>query len=371
MNLDIEPVGDIVTGALIAGVVDSNMAETRRHVQATCLNCNASLIGQHCHHCGQSSHVHRSLSVFWHDFLHSIFHFDGKIWRTLPMLAFRPGELTRRYVHGERARFVSPLALFLFSVFLMFATFNWIGVPIGSELHMKDRQNAARAEIEKDVADANAKLAGLQVERHAALTKNEPVAELDDKLAATRVEIAGLQAGLKFVGAVGEKGVDKALEESKKEELSLAFQSDSGSKWLDDKIGYAAKNPKLLIYKMQSNAYKFSWLLIPLSVPFIWLVFAWRRQYQLYDHVIFITYSLSFMTLLLAAAATMLAVNALSPVANAALVVAPPLHMFAQLKGAYALRTRSALWRTFAMLFAAAFVMMIFAFVLLALGVTG
>ena len=50
-----------------------------------------------------------------------MFHFEGKIWRTLPMLAFQPGELTRRYIAGERARFVSPLALFLFSVFLMFA----------------------------------------------------------------------------------------------------------------------------------------------------------------------------------------------------------------------------------------------------------
>ena len=51
-------------------------------------------------------------------------HFDGKFWRTLPMLAWRPGELTRRYIDGERARFVSPMALFLFSVFLMFAVFS-------------------------------------------------------------------------------------------------------------------------------------------------------------------------------------------------------------------------------------------------------
>ena len=40
------------------------------------------------------------------------------------MLAFHPGALTRRYIAGERARFVSPLALFLFSVFLMFATIH-------------------------------------------------------------------------------------------------------------------------------------------------------------------------------------------------------------------------------------------------------
>ena len=40
--------------------------------------------------------------------------------RTLPMLAWKPGELTRRYIDGQRARFVSPIALFLFCVFLMF-----------------------------------------------------------------------------------------------------------------------------------------------------------------------------------------------------------------------------------------------------------
>ena len=37
------------------------------------------------------------------------------------MLAWRPGELTRRYIDGQRARFISPIALFLFCVFLMFA----------------------------------------------------------------------------------------------------------------------------------------------------------------------------------------------------------------------------------------------------------
>ncbi len=68
--------------------------------------------------------AHRTLSAFGHDILHSVLHFDGKIWRTLPMLFWKPGELTRRYVHGECAKFVSPLALFLFSVFLTFAAFN-------------------------------------------------------------------------------------------------------------------------------------------------------------------------------------------------------------------------------------------------------
>uniref|UniRef100_UPI0013D512C6 DUF3667 domain-containing protein n=1 Tax=Enterobacter hormaechei TaxID=158836 RepID=UPI0013D512C6 len=67
-----------------------------------------ALVGSHCHNCGQAGHVHRSLSAIGHDILRGVFHFEGKLWRTLPMLAWRPGELTRRYIDGERARFVSP-----------------------------------------------------------------------------------------------------------------------------------------------------------------------------------------------------------------------------------------------------------------------
>ena len=51
------------------------------------------------------------LTALWHDLAHGVLHLDGKIWRTLPLLAWRPGELTRRYIEGERARFVSPMAL--------------------------------------------------------------------------------------------------------------------------------------------------------------------------------------------------------------------------------------------------------------------
>lgn len=69
-----------------------------------------------------------------HDLLHGALHFEGKLWRTLPMLGFRPGELTRRYIEGERARFVSPMALFLFSVFLMFAVFQLMGFTAPTDI---------------------------------------------------------------------------------------------------------------------------------------------------------------------------------------------------------------------------------------------
>ena len=121
MPVELEAAADIMTAAVVSRAVEPDHGEGGSAARGACLNCGAMLVGAHCHACGQKAKVHRTLAAYGHDLLHGVFHFEGKIWRTLPMLAWRPGELTRRYIHGERAKFVSPLALFLFSVFLMFA----------------------------------------------------------------------------------------------------------------------------------------------------------------------------------------------------------------------------------------------------------
>lgn len=59
-------------------------------------------------------------------------------------------------------------------------------------------------------------------------------------------------------------------------------------------------NPQLAVYKAQTNAYKYSWMLIPLSVPFVWLLFPFSRRFGVYDHTVFATYSITFMIALVA-----------------------------------------------------------------------
>ncbi len=71
-----------------------------------CRNCQAPLTGPYCAACGQSAHLHRSLGGLGHDILHGVFHFEGKVWHTLPELIWRPGQLTRRYIEGERSRYI-------------------------------------------------------------------------------------------------------------------------------------------------------------------------------------------------------------------------------------------------------------------------
>ena len=132
---EVEAIGDAVSGALIAREVEP--AERRRDRgrrpypgSRRASTAATTLAGAYCHACGQRGHVHRTLTAFFHDLLHSVFHFEGRFWNTLPLLAWRPGELTRRYIEGQRARFVSPMALFLFSVFLMFAVVSSLTSPI-------------------------------------------------------------------------------------------------------------------------------------------------------------------------------------------------------------------------------------------------
>ena len=129
MTGDIESIAgglaDIGTGAAVAGAIERERSGGDGHThEGACLNCGTELVGPHCHACGQRAHVHRTLGAFFHDLLHGVLHFEGKTWRTIPMLAWKPGQLTREYIDGKRARYVSPIALFLFVVFLSFALFS-------------------------------------------------------------------------------------------------------------------------------------------------------------------------------------------------------------------------------------------------------
>ncbi len=360
MTVEYGAAADIVTGALVGRTVEHDAGEGRAsgrggHDDALCLNCGTRLIGEHCHACGQASHVHRSLGAIAHEIGHGVFHFEGKIWRTLPMLILHPGTLTRRYVHGERARFVSPLALFLFTVFLMFATISVVGGEFSENLD-EARSQFVRAETTKQIKAAQTKLAGIATERTRAVEAGRPVAQIDARASRARNQITALEAATQSGSGASDAYTFTNLK----------------TKWrrLDHGIEKANKNPGLMIYKLQSSAYKYSWGLIPLSVPFVALLFLWRRRYHLYDHAIFVTYSIAFMMLL----TIVLMLGGLAGLSSDwitfAAFVAPPVHMFAQLRGAYELRKWSAAWRTVLLLSFAFTVLTTFVVLLLLHGLT-
>ena len=127
-------------------------------------------------------------------------------------------------------------------------------------------------------------------------------------------------------------------------------------------------SPELMLYKLQTNFYKFSWLLIPLSIPFVWLLFAWKRRFKAYDHAIFVTYSLSFMTLLILSVTLLGLAGAPEVLIVFASLLIPPIHIYKHLRGAYGLSRFSAFWRLAVLTIFILVVLMIFLQLLLVLG---
>jgi hypothetical protein len=334
MGEEFEAAGQFATGALLARSVDSPPASAgpqRDAAHGICLNCGTALVGAHCYRCGQSGHVHRSLGAIWHEILHGVVHFEGRMWRTLPMLAWRPGELTRRYIAGERARFVSPMALFLFSVFTLFATLSILGISPPSDF------GTSNAELVTGIGEQRTTI---ERRRERAVTRRDDPALSPQERQKAASDIARFDEAAAALDRVQPVLVQNVPD-------NMTFRS--GWKRLDKGIEKVRQNPGLAAYKLQANSYKFSWLLIPLSVPFVWLMFAWKRQFRVYDHAVFVTYSIAFMSLLFIVLTLFGAVfpgDTGMAIVSTVAMIAPPLHIYRQLRGAYALRRRSAIART-------------------------
>ena len=74
--------------------------------------------GAYCHECGQKAREPTpGIRDFLHDAIHESLHLDGKILNTVKVLVTQPGQITKDFVAGRRARYISPLRLYLtFSV---------------------------------------------------------------------------------------------------------------------------------------------------------------------------------------------------------------------------------------------------------------
>ena len=333
-------VGTVTEGGLYARAIDGRQASLSptpdadgHFEESECLNCGARLLGPHCHQCGQEAHLHRTVGALFHDLLHGALHFEGKTFRTLPALILRPGELTRRYIAGERKRFVSPMAMFLFSIFMMFAVFQAVGLSAPSDLKW---DADAPAELQAARQDAAAERAELKDALAGAEAGSDRYRRLEQRISDADLEIAGIDEAIGILGATGAETAATGGASAPNEE-QRGYWDHVYDKW--------EKNPGLMLYKLQSNGYKFSWMLIPISVPFLWLLFFWKRQFGAYDHAVFVTYSIAFMSLLFIALSVIFKLGVSSFVWGALLLIIPPLHIYRQLRGAYGLSRFSALWR--------------------------
>ncbi len=87
----------------------------------SCLNCATALTGPFCSACGQRDippypNVRELVTdAFW-----ELSGWDGRFTKTVRVLVTQPGALTREFLEGRRARYLSPLRLYLMASLLYF-----------------------------------------------------------------------------------------------------------------------------------------------------------------------------------------------------------------------------------------------------------
>ncbi len=123
------------------------MSHLKERTEKNCLNCGEQVAGRYCQRCGQENVVVKE--SIWHllmHFIEDLTHFDGKLWKTLKLLLFKPASLTRYYMDGKRATYLHPIRMYLFVSAVFFLVIFTGGPNSSSEIrtlvNSKDSTNA-------------------------------------------------------------------------------------------------------------------------------------------------------------------------------------------------------------------------------------
>lgn len=91
-----------------------------------------------------------TLHELLHEAFHEFTHVDGKALRTVGLLLFRPGQLTREFVEGKRARSVTPIRLYLLASVLFFGL-----IALQPPGNMRVTVSKGHAQLERAAARLN------------------------------------------------------------------------------------------------------------------------------------------------------------------------------------------------------------------------
>ena len=173
----------------------------------TCLNCGSVLPGEFCPDCGQRDQpIRQPAHVFIAESVSEYFGLDGRLWRSLGALLFKPGALTEAYLDGRRTRYLRPLRLYLSATVLFFFL-----------LSLKDPFQVGYREIVLAPTPADALVAADDLDDR--LERREEAA------AATRDAIRSAAAALADLTVTGASARDSLL--------AQADAADSLRVWLD------------------------------------------------------------------------------------------------------------------------------------------
>jgi hypothetical protein len=291
--------GDNLLEAVTADTLAHETARASKHslpIGSPCPNCHTALAGPWCYACGQRGEkFHRSIWRLTLEALEGLTDLDGRIWKTFPRLIFRPGKLTREYLDGHRAAQVPPFRIFLIILLLVFFAG---GLSVDST-----RTNAFNIKF-------------------ATLDNPEVQKGMDPK------DRADMQQAVQAM----------------KDKFGTPKATDSPTtKWLRSQLTKAIGNQEAYKAALAEWAQRFAILMLPIAAVMLGVLFLFKKNVYIFDHLIFSMHSLSFQGLLISA----VFVLGLWVDWSGTLLWLSPVHLFVHMRGTYKISWWGTLIRMF------------------------
>ena len=351
-----------------------------------CANCGTPLEGWWCHACGQNADTHhRSILHLTWEAIEGMFHLDGRLAQTLPLLFFRPGVLAKDLMEGRIVRHAPPFRTFLVALLLFIFAAEHAIHKVQHNLEHAWEQRAERMKTpegrkaEAERLRSQATLARTEALKALAESRDEAIQDKDSTPAKAREDYAQAErlvlqqydramaraakietdpeAAMKSAeesGSMGKAAAEqvRALDITSAAgdgvKLNVKAEPAKGSTidpaWFQAQIAKALENPEYYFTLMFGWAHRLAVLLLPILGLSLTLVYANRRQFYVYDHLLVATNLLSFAFL----------TNALGlvlpwPVAKywfLLLMFWTPLNLYQTLRGGYGSTVIGAVFKT-------------------------
>ncbi len=305
---------------------------------ATCANCGTVLQGPFCHACGQDCDTHkRSILHLGMEMFEGLFEFDGRLWRTLPDLFFRPGRLARDYMEHRMARHVPPFRTFLVALVLYFFAAEHAAHEVSLANERQKEAHAAAlltpqgriteaARIRAEAVKSRAEELG-----EAANDRRDDLNDPDENRA--RIEARFARETAAAQRRYGEAMVDADRATQGLPPAPRPHRARDKEGWWGRGLHKATADPDLYLSVLFTWGHRMAILLLPIVGLSLAAVYRRRRSLFLYDHLLVAMDLLAFV-FLTNAAALILPLSAM-PYGLGLAALWTPINLFQTLRGGY------------------------------------
>ena len=301
------------------------MSHGHERKEKNCLNCGAEVQGRYCQVCGQENiEPHETFFGMVNHFFSDITHFDGKFFKTIGILASKPGFLSKQYISGRRNSYLHPVRMYVFTsalFFLIFFSFYSVK-PSGLNVNLLPATKNTWTPGEPDKPSYRYG----QRTPDSLLTREDSIEAREDSIDAREDSIDAIQDSIDAVAYIS--GKDSASGSKKKRRGLSIGNSDAYNslheydsvqaaltpakrdgwltrmmvrKGLDMKERYPGEEGRLTAEILNKFLHTMPYMLfvsLPLYGFFLYLLYMRRKRFYFADHAVFLIHLYVFTFLL-------------------------------------------------------------------------